>query len=170
MAYQQSMRRLFPNNVVSLDCSAVFDGGRINLGGHLRQARHATAPRSWLSWNIDGPSPYTLKAAMRAMFMRGSRVENVILHSDPGSQYTASVQVSAAPAHGLRRSTDATASTGTMPVTDHCGQHPNTIATTAALSASTRNWLQQLIIGCVSAIVGVGIRRAKNVPSPTGTL
>jgi len=62
--------------------------------------------------------------------------------------------------HRLRRSMGATGICWATPAPRRCDRASNTNATTGARSPRRRHSLLQLIIGCDSTIVGVGIRRS----------
>lgn len=106
--------------------------------------------RRALGWAVAGHmrTELVLEAVDRAVFVRGGRVDQVILHSDRGSQYTAHDMAAAARAHGLRRSMGATGicwdnagAESLWSTFKHEYYYRNVFATFTELVAGVDNWM-----------------------------
>jgi putative transposase len=90
-----------------------------------------------------------LHAVDRAVFVRGGRCRGTILHSDRGSQYTATDMATACARHGLRRSMGATGicwdnagSESLWSTFKHECYYRHTYATRTELIAGVDNWMR----------------------------
>src|ERR1700687_4775039 len=104
----------------------------------------------WLRWlvSVTAPTRPALHAVDRAVFVRGGRCRGTILHSDRGSQTTATDMATACTRHGLRRSMGATGqcwdnagAESLWSTFKHECYYRHTYATRTELIAGVDNWM-----------------------------
>ncbi|MCA2281523.1 IS3 family transposase, partial [Mycobacterium avium] len=107
--------------------------------------------RRVLGWAVDDHMRTELvtTAVDRAVFTRGGQVNDVVLHSDRGTQYTSHDMAAAAVTYGLRRSMGATGicwdnsgAESLWSTFKHEFYYRHTFATKAELIAAVDNWMR----------------------------